>query len=68
MPELTVLLSDLPNPDRRLVGGKAVNIAVHFEIDDVIDPAASRTWIRSLADGDRPMPSATKKRPYIDTW
>ena len=27
MPELTVLLSDLPNPDRRLVGGKAVNIA-----------------------------------------
>ena len=54
--------------ERQYADGKAVNIAVHFEIDDVIDPAASRTWIRSLADGDRPMPSATKKRPYIDTW
>jgi acetyl-CoA carboxylase carboxyltransferase component len=54
--------------ERQYADGKAVNIALHFEIDDVIDPAASRRWIRSLADGDRPPPSATKKRPYIDTW
>ena len=25
--------------------GKAVNIASHFEIDDVIDPVESRRWI-----------------------
>ena len=54
--------------ERQYADGKAINIAVHFEIDDVIDPAASRTWIRSLVDGDSRRRSATKKRPYIDTW
>ena len=28
--------------------GKAINSASHFEIDDVIDPAESRRWIRTL--------------------
>ncbi len=49
--------------------GKAVNTASHFEIDDVIDPEASRGWITSAL---RAMPPATprtaKKRPNIDTW
>jgi acetyl-CoA carboxylase carboxyltransferase component len=34
--------------DRAYEHGKAVNAASHFEIDDVIDPADSRRWIRTL--------------------
>lgn len=28
--------------------GKAINIASHFEIDDVIDPIDTRTWIKTI--------------------
>ncbi len=28
--------------------GRGLNVATHFEIDDVIDPADSRRWIRTL--------------------
>ncbi|MEO2136787.1 MAG: carboxyl transferase domain-containing protein, partial [bacterium] len=49
--------------------GKAVNMASHFEIDDVIDPADSRqrvvSALRSVPD---PAPRTEKKRPCIDTW
>jgi acetyl/propionyl-CoA carboxylase alpha subunit len=49
--------------------GKATNTASHFEIDDVIDPFASRGWITAAL---RSMPPTaqrtTKKRPNIDTW
>ncbi len=49
--------------------GKAVNMASHFELDDVIDPAASRTWIsRALRSAPPPLPRAGKKRPNVDTW
>lgn len=49
--------------------GKALNMASFLEIDDVIDPKDTRTWImrgiRSLPPaGERP----GKKRPQIDTW
>ena len=27
--------------------GRTVNMASHFELDDVIDPAETRTWISS---------------------
>jgi acetyl-CoA carboxylase carboxyltransferase component len=49
--------------------GKAVNVASHFELDDVIDPADSRAWIAN-ALGSAPAPPARsgKKRPCIDTW
>jgi acetyl-CoA carboxylase carboxyltransferase component len=48
--------------------GKGLNVATHFEIDDVIDPADSRAWIAS-AFGTWTPPSRTgKKRPNIDTW
>jgi hypothetical protein len=41
---------------------------MHFEIDDVIDPADSRTWIRTLlTTGDRRR-GPGKQRPNIDTW
>ncbi len=40
--------------------------AAHFEIDEVIDPADSRKWIRSMLTerpkADRP------DRMRIDTW
>jgi acetyl-CoA carboxylase carboxyltransferase component len=49
--------------------GKALNTASHFEIDDVIDPADSRTWVTTmLASVPLPPPRAGKKRPCIDTW
>ena len=49
--------------------GKATNTASHFEIDDVIDPLASRGWITSTLRSVPPLePSAHKKRPNIDTW
>lgn len=50
--------------------GKAVNMAAHFEIDGVIDPADSRRWIvAGLDTSDRkPFSRDGKKRPCIDTW
>ncbi len=49
--------------------GKATNMASHFEIDEVIDPAASRERILSaLRAAPAPLPRAGKKRPCVDTW
>ncbi len=51
--------------------GKALNTAMHFEIDEVIDPADSRHWI---AAGLKSAPTTPwrsrkeKKRPCVDTW
>ncbi len=55
--------------DRMYEHGKAVNMASHFEIDDVIDPMASREWIMgALRSVPEPERRAGKKRPCIDTW
>src|SRR5689334_13836344 len=44
--------------------GKAVSVASGFEIDDVIDPAQSRTWImNAIKAAPPPLPRAGKKRP-----
>jgi acetyl/propionyl-CoA carboxylase alpha subunit/acetyl-CoA carboxylase carboxyltransferase component len=49
--------------------GKAVNIASHFEFDDVIDPSESRRWIIAGLGSVPPPPSRIhKKRSCIDTW
>jgi acetyl/propionyl-CoA carboxylase alpha subunit/acetyl-CoA carboxylase carboxyltransferase component len=49
--------------------GKAVNTASHFEIDDVIDPQASREWIMTaLRAVPPPAPRSGKKRPCVDPW
>jgi acetyl/propionyl-CoA carboxylase alpha subunit len=49
--------------------GKALSTATLFEIDDVIDPADTRSWIMA---GLRSLPSAKprtgKKRACVDTW
>ena len=55
--------------DRMYEIGKAVNVASHFEIDDVIDPADTRRWISAiLGAAPAPAPRHGKKRPHIDTW
>jgi acetyl/propionyl-CoA carboxylase alpha subunit/acetyl-CoA carboxylase carboxyltransferase component len=49
--------------------GKAVSIASVFEIDEVIDPAATRHWILSgLRSVPKPEPRTHRKRPCIDAW
>src|SRR5262249_4063355 len=49
--------------------GKGLNMATHFEIDDVIDPAESRRWVmNALRSAPPPGPRAHKKRPCVDTW
>ncbi|GAA5063758.1 carboxyl transferase domain-containing protein [Nocardia callitridis] len=47
--------------------GKAVNAASVFEIDDVIDPASTRSWIAAVVSQQRPDRSALVRR-RIDTW
>ena len=44
--------------------GKAVNAAAVFELDDVIDPAATRSWISTTV----PRGSRRTHRSFIDTW
>jgi len=50
--------------------GKGLSMASYGEIDDVIDPAASRRWIATLFDADAPQwwQRPAKKRPYVDAW
>jgi acetyl-CoA carboxylase carboxyltransferase component len=48
---------------------KAVNSAPFFGVDDIIDPADSRSWIATGLNSVPPVePRKGKKRPYIDTW
>ena len=49
--------------------GKALNMAMAFEIDDVIDPAETRARIIAALDA-APAPARRdgKKRPCVDTW
>jgi len=55
--------------DKMYQVGKAVNIASHYEIDDVIDPADTRRWISAiLAAAPAPPAHTGKKRANIDTW
>ncbi|HET7525716.1 MAG TPA: carboxyl transferase domain-containing protein, partial [Burkholderiaceae bacterium] len=47
--------------------GRALNVASHLEIDDVIDPAQTREWLlRVLVSARRrPLPP---RRSFVDTW
>ena len=55
--------------DRMYEHGKAINMASHLEIDEVIDPADSRHWILRALKSAPPVPTrAGKKRPGIDPW
>ena len=63
--------------ERAYEHGKALNVAAHFEIDDVIDPALTRSRIvhaLASAEGDgrgwgsRSGAAAWGRRPFVDTW
>ena len=55
--------------DRMYEHGKAVNMASHFEIDDVIDPLESRRWIVGALEATPPAVGPRGgKRPCVDTW
>ena len=48
---------------------KAVNAAAGGGLDDVIDPAETRSWIAESLKRLPPVPERTEKKyPYIDTW
>ena len=49
--------------------GKAMNNALHGELDDVIDPAETRDYIIAGLEAN-PSPSRRfeKKRPMISSW
>ncbi len=47
--------------DRLYEHGKAVSVATHFEIDDVIDPADTRRWIATLFDASPGDPSGRNR-------
>ena len=47
--------------------GRALNVASHLEIDDVIDPAQTRDWLlRVLATARRQ--ALPPRRAFVDTW
>jgi len=52
--------------------GKALNVATHYEIDDVIDPALTRArFAHALASAGPPHHWSTggaPRRPFVDTW
>ena len=51
--------------ERAYEHGRGLNVASHFEIDDVIDPAESRRWIAAAMAGHVPRPGG---RPCVDPW
>jgi acetyl-CoA carboxylase carboxyltransferase component len=48
--------------------GKALHVAEHFEIDDVIDPAATRARFVHVLDAAGSRTPAGGRRPFVDTW
>jgi acetyl-CoA carboxylase carboxyltransferase component len=55
--------------ERAYAQGKALNVAAHFEIDDVIDPAYTRARLVHALRSAPPAPTTEKRRrPFIDTW
>lgn len=47
--------------------GKAVSVAGHFEIDDVIDPAETRHWLTAVLES-APSADRARRRRIVDTW
>jgi acetyl-CoA carboxylase carboxyltransferase component len=48
--------------------GSALNMATHFEIDDVIDPAETRARIAALLRACPPPPPRSGRKRMIDAW
>ena len=48
--------------------GKAVHVAEHFEIDDVIDPAVTRRRFVHALHAAGAGGTSGGRRPFVDTW
>ena len=48
--------------------GKALHVAEHFEIDDVIDPADTRARFVHALDAAGTWLAGGGRRPFVDTW
>jgi acetyl-CoA carboxylase carboxyltransferase component len=48
--------------------GTALNTATYFEVDDVIDPAATRALVASVILHSRGSPQEVPRRRYVDSW
>jgi acetyl-CoA carboxylase carboxyltransferase component len=48
--------------------GKALNTATYFEVDDVIDPAATRALVAAVILNTGDPQAAAPKRRYVDSW
>jgi acetyl-CoA carboxylase carboxyltransferase component len=64
-PERDALFAEMV--DRLYAHGRAINVATHFEIDDVIDPASTRRWITTLLAAAPPRRDRAG-RSFVDTW
>ncbi|MFZ0252027.1 MAG: carboxyl transferase domain-containing protein [Acidimicrobiales bacterium] len=53
--------------ERAYAHGKAVHVAEHFEIDDVIDPAVTRRRFVAALDAAT-TGGGGGRRPFVDTW
>jgi acetyl-CoA carboxylase carboxyltransferase component len=54
--------------DRAYEHGRALNVASHLEIDDVIDPAETRALlVRSLRNAPPRVHRAASRR-FVDSW
>ena len=48
--------------------GKALSVADHFEIDEVIDPADTRRWILTMVRSAPSTGQGGGRRPCVDAW
>lgn len=54
--------------ERAYQHGKALHVAEYFEIDDVIDPADTRTRLVHALESAGPPEQGGGHRPFVDTW
>lgn len=54
--------------ERAYQHGKALHVAEFFEIDDVIDPADTRTRVVHALESAGARERGGGRRPFVDTW
>ncbi len=54
--------------ERMYQHGKALSTASHFEIDDVIDPAETRSWLVRGLRSTKPPARDERHRRFVDSW